>query len=84
MRHRTRTTREKSPWAVFSVLIAIIVFGMFWLWQKQQITRAVPEEQVSVPQTASITPAQKPVPPSMNDLEASAANIAIPSFENVL
>lgn len=81
MRNR-RTTREKSPWAVISILIAIALFGMFWLWQKQQIASSIPQ-----PMMAQQQPVVRTAPkttPTINDLEASAANIAIPSFEKVL
>jgi hypothetical protein len=84
---RSRTdSREEQPrsrWASICILAVVLLFGLFWIWQKRAIapTTAITPPPQPVVQTATTTPAPAP---AMSDLEASAVNLTIPSFEHSL
>jgi hypothetical protein len=70
-----RKTRERSHWALVSILTAVLLFGMFWV---SQYPTYEPVPIPTQPQTDSRSNFD------VSDLEASAVNINIPSFEEVL
>ncbi len=80
MQGEPRTTRERSPLAIISLLIAILLFGLFWLWQKETIQQQ--SNSSSLTQINTTTLAREEPIPSFLQLEASAVNIPIPDFSS--
>lgn len=80
MSNAPRTNRERSPWAVISILIIIVLFGLFWFWQKQKLQ----QQDISVaPSTTNPVVIQKSQDDSLFDfstLEANVVNTTIPYF----
>jgi len=80
------TPHTKSNWAVFIVGAVIVIFGFFWVWQKNQILdQSTP---IAPPPVETGTRNTSPTPTTSytldpRDLEASAVNISIPSFDSV-
>lgn len=77
------TEHARSPWAVGIVFVVVILFGLFWFFQQKEVRI----ENSHLLQTATV-PEQKQNQPhetlyDISHLEASAVNIAIPSFEEL-
>lgn len=80
MRMAARTTRERSPWALLSVLLVVTLFGLFWLWQQRALRRETPAPAIYQAATQSML---REDPLDLSVLEASAVNISIPKFETL-
>ena len=72
--------KERSPWAIVSILLVVFLFGLFWWWQQRQL----PDDSFQQ-EPATQMRAQESVDTSLDLslLEASAVNIAIPAFETL-
>jgi hypothetical protein len=78
----SREDQPRSRWASICILAVVLLFGLFWIWQKRALA---PTTVTTTPQPAPQTATTTSTPtPSMSDLEASAVNITIPSFEHSL
>lgn len=78
MRVTLRDNRERSPWALISLSIVLVLFGLFWLWQRNNIghyTEPAPSQELTT---------SPHVAPDFSSLEASVVNTPIPDFENAL
>ncbi|MCC7436406.1 hypothetical protein IT402_00830 [Candidatus Nomurabacteria bacterium] len=66
--------QRKSPWAIILIFIVVVLFGVFWLIEKQK-------ESV-VPSPVSIEQKPKTNFEKASDLEAAVGSIEIPSYSN--
>ena len=78
MRMSPGHNKERSNWALFSLCLVLILFGLFWLWQKHELEKA-PEP---IPVVHAL-PSPQTSDDLFSNLEASAVNIPIPPFETV-
>lgn len=75
---QTHQAKERSPWAIVSLLLVVVLFALFWIWQKKSIPLSSPLPEPSLEKTSS-----EPTRPDLSSLEASAVNIVVPSFESL-
>jgi hypothetical protein len=74
----TNKNGHKSSWAIFLIIIIIIIFGIFWLVEAPVQSLPAPIQQ---PQESH----QSAIPKSpTSDLEASVGAIDIPSYSEEL
>lgn len=83
MNNTPRTNRERSPWAIISVLIVIILFGLFWLWQKQTLQKQNIFIIPTTDNTAETTNSPEDSLFDFSTLEASVVSTPIPYFSEV-
>jgi len=81
MQRTAHHTPERSPWAMRIIALVVILFGLFWLWQQREIARS--SEAALSAQPPAPTSSHQQSSPSLSDLEASAVNISIPTFETL-
>jgi hypothetical protein len=67
-----REEKERSPWALVCILCAVIIFGVFWMLKEQRLR--------NVPASAAPTSANASAFGELKYLQASAADVSIPSF----
>ncbi len=75
---RPNKHEHRSPWALISIFIIVIVFGAFFIFRKNRIVTTL-----SVVPTPSSTPTTK-TPPALSELEASVGAITIPDYTESL
>ncbi len=78
-----RGARRRSPIAFIIVVLVVILFGGFWLYQERTVNETVipatPENVTSVSEDTSTAPTNEQES-SVGDLQAAAVNTAIPDF----
>lgn len=70
----------RSPWAVIIIFIVALLFGFFWFRETEHIKESYIIPVATMP--GMPTP-KKTNELDLNTIEASAVNIAIPSFEEL-
>jgi hypothetical protein len=73
------TSTNHTPWIVIGVLIVVILAGFLWMNGRKQSTHTVDSSLGAAPSLNNGTTTD-----DITALEASAVNIAIPSFEKAL
>ncbi len=75
-------TQERSPWAIVSIVLVVVLFGIFWWWQQRSLSD--PALPMPFSETTSMNGDTSPSSAfDLTSLEASAVNISIPSFESL-
>jgi hypothetical protein len=80
---RELRTHRKSPIALTLIILIVILFGGFWLYQDRMATVPIEPEPavVTPPVTSQPTPSPQPSP-SVSDMQEAAVNIAIPDYSS--
>lgn len=86
MNQSSRNNRERSWWALSSIVLVLILFGCFWFWQNSAIEKesafVVPLEETAQNQKTTEDTSEEEI--DFSTLEANAVNIPVPDFESFL
>ena len=74
---------HKSNWAIFLIIIVIIIFGIFWLVEAPVENLPAPIEPITQNPTPDVGLSNETQSPTF-DLEASVGSIDIPSYSEEL
>lgn len=68
---------------MISILLAVLLFGLFWLWQRSALESGSAIVPIARPE-AIVDRSAKNDPADFSSLEASAVNTPIPDFSSAL
>ena len=81
--------KQKSPWALIIISIVVVLFGIFWVLERQHVLSVISDEPTPLSSSDTIkeqvsNSETTPPPDEIGDLTAAAINTAIPNFANRL